>query len=325
MTEGQVELSLVDAAMSANFMNFYNQVQGIQGSSNVANIANTLSGMYGSQNLVRAKLLEADWARPGWGIAFVPADVTVEEAVNNQGAPSLDLRAYADTTLAFGFGKSVRNTSWGLFSWGMTLKAIEREYVSTQLNALDIAANSNAINNTLSNSATDGFTTDADLGFLYSPYLSENAWDWLRESHPTFALVGHNLLDYGFGTRLLNYNASQTTVPEQLYGVLDVGSSFEIPRFWIFGGRFAVDERDIGHPQYNWHRGLHAGFEFDWTVASWWKGQWRAGYGEGFWSAGFSALFTLFRLDLACYADDIGTYNSPVENRIYDAKVAMEF
>lgn len=325
-TEGNVILAPIDASVSTGGPGFYNQVQGLSGSgpSNVSNIVSTLSSLYGSQYGARVKILEADWARPGWGMALVPADVTLDLAVNNQVAPAVDLRAYGDTTLAFGFGKSIKNDTLGLLSWGATIKGIQREYVSTEVNALDLAASSTALNNALSSgNLSSGFTADVDLGLLFTPYLSETAPEWFRSTRPTFAFVGRNLVDSGFGTQFFKLSGQNGT-PEQLYRVFDVGSKFEIPKFWIFGGRFALDERDIGHPQFNWRRGSHAGLEFDWSVASWWKGQWRAGYGEGYWSAGFSALFAVFRLDLATYAEDVGTYAAPVQNRMFEVKIAAD-
>jgi hypothetical protein len=323
-SEGQVQLSLLDLAASLNFQNFYNQVSGLsgQGSSNIAAVVNTLQGLYGNQYQARIKLLEAAWARPHWGIAFVPADFTLDMAVHNQGAPALDVRAYADTTFAYGYGKNIKNETLGLLSWGITTKAIMREYASKEMNALDVATNSNIVS---SQDASNGFTADIDLGLLFTPYLPQGAgWDWIRGSRPTFALVGRNLLDEGFSTRVLSSGFSTVNQPDQLYRVFDLGSRFEIPKFWIFGGRFAFDERDIGHPLWDWQKGLHAGFEFDWMMTSWWKGQWRVGYGGGYPSAGFSALFTVFRLDLAYYGENVGSINNPQSNQMVELRMTAE-
>ncbi len=325
-TEGQMQVAPVDVAGSLGFQDFNNKIQGLSGTgggaSNLASVVNTLNSLYGSQYQVRVKLLEMSWARPNWGVAFVPADLTIDMAVHNQGAPALDIRAYADTTLAYGFGKNIKNESLGLLSWGVTAKAIMREYASKELNALDVATSSNTLSQ---NDMTSGATGDFDLGLLYTPYLPEgNAWDWIRGSRPTFALVGRNLLDGGFTTRALTNGFSTVNQPEQLYRVFDVGSRFEIPKFWIFGGRFAFDERDINHPAWNWQKGMHAGFEFDWMMTSWWKGQWRVGYGQGCPSAGFSALFTVFRLDLAYFGENVGSINNPQQNQMFELRLVGE-
>jgi len=322
-TEGQVQIAPVDAAASLGFQSFYSQIQGLNGQSgNLTAVVNTLNGLYGNQYQLRAKLLEMAWARPGWGIAFIPADLTVDMAVHNLGAPGLDVRAYVDSTLAYGFGKNIKNESLGLLSWGITTKAIMREYASKQLNALDVATSSSVVSQ---NDLTNGLTGDLDLGFLYTPYLPQGTtWDWIRPSRPTFALVGRNLVNEGFTTRVLTSGFSKVNQPEQLYRVYDVGSKFDIPKFSIFGGRFALDERDIGHPYFNWQKGLHAGFEFDWMMTSWWKGQWRVGYGEGYPSAGFSALFTVFRLDLAYYSENVGSQSIPQQNQMVEVRLVGE-
>ena len=329
--EGEVNLALIDVEGSYNLPTLQSQAQGLfgTGTANVSNIVSTLNQMYGNQYGARVKALEVGWARPGWGMAFVPADVTTDFGVSNQAAPALDVRAYGDTTFGFAIGRTIRNQNAGLLSWGLTFKGIQREYLSTEVNAFDIATSSSA-SQAVTNSITtgggtlsDGFTLDTDLGFLYTPYMPEWMWDWVREARPTFAIVGHNLVDEGFSNQYFKINPSNGT-PEQLYRVFDFGTRFEIPQFWIFGGRFAIDERDYNHPQFNWKRGFHAGFEFDWTVTSWWKGQWRAGYQNGDGTAGFSALFTIFRLDLATYSEDVGTYLNPKPNREYELKMSMD-
>ena len=323
--DSNLQLSLVDAAASSNITACQNLISTVSGTSNVVTIVNALSAFYGNQCEVRLKALEVAYADHNWGFAFVPADVSVDMSVNNQAAPALDIRAYADTTLAVAISRPIRNRSLGLLSWGLTIKGIEREYVSAELNALDLAADSGSVSKTLSSAnASSGATTDVDLGFLFTPYMPW-AWDWLRESRPTFALVGHNLLDYGFTSKPINISSASYGTPEQLYRVFDVGSRFELPSFWVFHGRFALDERDMNHPQFNWRRGLHLGFEFDWALTSWWKGAWRVGMSEGFYpTAGFSALMGVFRLDLATWADEIGTYANPVSNRMYQARLAMD-
>jgi hypothetical protein len=320
---GDVQLSLIDAGVSVSGPSFYNQVNALsgQGTSNVANIVNTLDGFYGNQYSARVKLLETAWARPNWGIAFIPSDVTVDMAVHNQGAPALDVRAYTDTTFAYGYGKNIKNETLGLLSWGITGKAIMREYANKQMNALDVATNSNLVS---MQDASSGLTADFDLGLLFTPYLPQGiGWDWIRGSRPTFALTGRNLLDEGFSTRALG-GFSTANQPEQLYRVFDVGSRFEIPKFWIFGGRFAFDERDLGHPLWDFQKGTHAGFEFDWMMTSWWKGQWRVGYGGGYPSAGFSARFTIFRLDLAYYGENVGSSNNPQSNQMMELRMTAE-
>jgi hypothetical protein len=65
-----------------------------------------------------------------------------------------------------------------------------------------------------------------------------------------------------------------------------------------FGGRGVLDIRDVGHPFFTMKKGLHLGFEFDWSMASWWRGNYRVGLNQGYWTAGASAMFTVFNLTL---------------------------
>jgi hypothetical protein len=66
------------------------------------------------------------------------------------------------------------------------------------------------------------------------------------------------------------------------------------------------------------------GFEFDWAMASWWKGAYRIGVNQGYPTLGFSALFTIFNLDLATYGEDVGTIDHPKENRMYTVKLNID-
>jgi hypothetical protein len=317
-------LSPVDLTVSESFSTFQTAMAGVSGSgaSNAGNIATVMNSLAGNQYQLRVKALDMAWARPNWGVAFVPLDFTMDMAIHNLGAPALEARAYADTTLAYGYGKHIKNESIGLLSYGVTTKAIMREFAAKEMNVIDVATNNSTIKNS---DLTNGLTVDFDLGLLYTPYWPPgDMWDLVRTWHPTFSLVGRNLLESGFSTRILKDGYSTTDQPEKLYRVFDFGYKAEIPKFWIFGGRFAFDEKNIGHPYFGLKKDFHAGFEFDWTVTSWWKGQWRAGYGSNTWSAGFSALFAVFRLDLATYGEEYGSDANPAQNRMYTLRLIGE-
>ena len=86
-----------------------------------------------------------------------------------------------------------------------------------------------------------------------------------------------------------------------------------------------MDFKNILHPAWTFKKGLHLGFEFDWTMFSWWRGQYRVGLNQGYLTAGLSAMFAIFNLDLLTYAEDIGTANIPVENRNYEVRMSFNF
>lgn len=325
---GQLNMSL-EVGASANFPGFYKDIDDLQKKTFVNDTekynayADFLKKYYGNTFFVRTGLFEAIWARPGWAIGFIPLDFTLEYQIHNQAAPALNVRAYADTTLAYGYGADMKGNYGGRLSWGSTLKFINRGYANRQVNALDLVADSKTLKQ---EDLRDGYTVDADVGFLYTPDIpSEGLFSIFQLAKPTFGLVGRNLADYGFGQSFKLINKTQVEAPEKLNRVFDVGAKFEYPSFWIFGGRGEVDFRDLGHPNNTLRRSFHLGFEFDWTVTSWWKGHYRVGVNQGYPTAGISALLFVFNLDVATYGEDVGSFDNPKENRVYILKTNLDF
>ncbi|MGZ3774583.1 MAG: hypothetical protein ACXVCY_02010 [Pseudobdellovibrionaceae bacterium] len=327
--DGQINLSMSYAATSG-LMTFYNEYNDINNSSKTevlkqTDYLNLIQKHYGDVYSVRLSPLEGVWVRPNWGIALIPADVSLELAMHQGFGPVMNTTVYADTTLALSYGDDLHWFDYGRFSWGLTGKFVNRGFFSKKISAIDLAANSQIVKK---DDLLEGYTVDADLGFLWTPELpDEGLWSVLRLARPTFGGVVRNVAESGFGQsmKLFNKTPTATDKPEKLYRVLDLGTRWEYPTLWIFGGRGVLDVRDIGHPDWNWRKGLHAGFEFDWTVATWWKGQYRVGVSQGFWTAGLSAELGIFNLDLVSYADDVGTQNTPVESRVYATRLNLDF
>lgn len=323
---GQINLS-IDAGLSKNFPKFYKDIDDLQ-KAEYANdtekfnaYSDFLKQHYGDTFFARTGLLEAFWARPGWSIAFIPMDFTLEYQIHNQAAPALNVRAYADTTLAYGYGDEIKGIP-GRLSWGVTTKFINRGYANRQVNALDLVADSKTMKK---EDLRDGYTVDADLGLLYSPEVpGEGLLSVFQLAKPTFGFVARNIADYGFGKSFKLINKEEVEPPEKLHRVFDVGAKFEYPNFWIFGGRGEVDLRDLNHPNYSLRRSFHLGFEFDWTVTTWWKGHYRIGVSQGYPTLGVSALLFIFNLDAVTYAEDVGSYDNPKENRVYMVKLNLD-
>lgn len=275
---------------------------------------------YGKQFSVRLGLLNALYVRPNWGIALLPADFTLDMKIHNQATPAINVRAYLDTTLAYAYGQAFRDENIpGKFSWGVTTKFVNRGYANKVVNALDLAADSKVVS---SKDLRDGYTVDFDLGLLYTPYVGGESW--LRYSRPTFGLVVRNVLDYGFNKSFDVFNKEDTEAPERLYRTIDLGSRFEMPSFSIFGWRAVLDVQDLMHPNYSTRKSLHMGAEFDWTVTSWWKGQYRIGVNQGYPTMGASFLLAAFRLDLVTYGEDVGSSNDPAENRMFRLNLNLD-
>lgn len=138
------------------------------------------------------------------------------------------------------------------------------------------------------------------------------------------ALVGRNLVDYGFkqNFHLIDENSGE---PAKLQRRIDVGTRWDTPRWWVFEPKFALDVRDMLHPNWTVRKGLHAGFEAYWRMYNWWKGHWSVGMNQGYWTAGFGARLAWFQIDLCSFGEDVGAPSSPQESRRYMAELALDF
>lgn len=281
-----------------------------------------LEKYYGDSFAIRMGAPQAIWARPGWAVGVIPLDFTMRTSIHNAVGPAVNATVYADSTVAYGYADRVKNFEYGNLFWGVTGKFVHRGYFSRSVNFIELAADPNLVSE---NDLTSGITVDADLGLLWKPTIPETGiFSLLEYTKPTFGLVIRNVGETGFqGDGFIGKES--TTSPEKLYRTIDIGTRWEYPSFWIFGGRGVMDFRDILHPQYNFMKGLHLGFEFDWTMASWWKGQYRVGFSQGYLTAGLSAMFTFFNLDLVTYSEDLGTESTPIENRYVMLRMSLNF
>lgn len=323
----QVNLSM-DIGASKDAYNFYKDASDLS-SRDFANdtdrynaYSDLLHNYYGEDFKVKAGLLEAIWAKSHWSVGIIPADVTIEYKVINQAAPALNVRAFGDTTFAVGYGNDIHGLLPGRFSWGVTGKMINRTYANKQVNALDLAVNSHYLQKS---DLSDGYTVDGDIGVMYTPVINPEGWDsFFRYAKPTFAAVVRNVADYGFKSSFHLINKTNLEDPEPLHRVVDLGVRFDYPDIWIFSGRGEFDIRDIGHPNENWRKALHMGLEFDWTVSSWWKGHYRVGLNQGYFTAGVSALLGVFNLDAVTYGEDVGSYDRPEVNRMFMLRLNLD-
>lgn len=283
------------------------------------NLLNSDMGKYYS---IRAPTLGVYDAWPGWEVAFIPADLSLDMSVHTCVGPCLNVNGYLDSTLAASYAHKLNWAKGHQISWGTTIKAVHRVYAGQELLAEDFA-NGNHIFQT--SDAKEGLTFDADLGTLWTPPVPTfGMFSFLRYMRPTFALVGRNLVDEGFiiKTRFIHGASGD---PPNLGRRLDFGSKWELPKLWVFDNHLAVDERDIGDPNWTFRKGFHAGAEFYWTMYHWWRGHWSAGINQGYLSLGVGAKFTWFQFDFATYGEEVGTPAVPQQSRRYLAELAMDF
>jgi hypothetical protein len=286
-------------------------------------VANVLQNVYGSQYYGRFSFPNAIWVRPNWGMAIIPLDLTLQTTVHQQVGPSLDTKIYSDTIMAFGMGKDYGWIPNGRTSAGFNLKAVYRGFFNESIDAPSIATNPNLIQ---PSQFREGSTVDLDFGLMYDPEIPETGFlSAFKLAKPTFAFVLRNALDYGFKEGTLYNKDENTEPPEKLYRRIDIGSKWEYPSLWIFSGRGVLDFRDLLHPNVSLKKSTHIGLEADWKLFSWWKGAYRVGLNQGYATAGVSALFAIFNLDVLTYGEDIGTSTESKENRKYEVRMSLNW
>jgi hypothetical protein len=273
---------------------------------------------YGDHFYYRVPTIGAMWVRPNWGIALIPADLSLDIGVHRQLGPMLNVNLYMDTTLAFSYAKKLKwlNKRHQL-SWGTTVKSIHRIHAGEAIAAFQLAQGADVFDTSLAN---EGLTADIDLGFFWKPPAS----GFLQYMEPSFALVGRNLVDYGFkqNFHFIDENSGE---PPKLQRRFDMGSKFDLPNFWVFDPHFAMDMKDIGHENWTPEKGFHAGMELYWKMFNWWKGHWSVGLNQMYWTAGFGARLAWFQLDLATFGEEVGTKSAPSESRRYMMEMALDF
>lgn len=283
---------------------------------------NFLKGQYGRTQHFRSVPAAGFWVRPNFGVGFIPLDTSTSISVRQSVSPQLNLKSFNDTTAVMGFGKDTGILGNGRLSWGVTGKIVHRVAVSKAFTALDLAADSELVK---TSDIAEGVTVDADLGLLYTPsFPNSGIYKVFKLARPTFGAVLRNALDLGFNTDLNLVNAGANEVPEKLHRRLDLGSSWAYPQIWVFKPRGLIDIRDIGHPNWTPRKGLHIGAELDWKMFEWWKGAYRMGLSQGYFTFGFSARLGLANLDLVTWGEEVGTDLNPKESRRYMLKLNVE-
>lgn len=326
-TDGQVNLSFGLGA-TPKFMDISKEIQDAQNttgdeSAKQQALIDVINNNAGNTYGLRLTAPNGIWVRPNWGIAVIPADVTVQMDLHNQVGPAINTTVYADSTIAYGYARDYDWIPDSRFSLGVTGKFVNRGYASKPVSVMEAAVDPNLIKE---EDLMEGYTVDADIGALWTPNIPSEGWlSWLSLAKPTFGAVVRNVAELGFGQSLKLINKNKTEAPEKLYRVLDVGSRWEYPSMWIFGGRGTLDIRDIGHPLFSFKKGLHVGFEFDWTVASWWKGHYAVGLSQGYLTGGVGMQMGWFNLDAVTYSEDVGPYDFPQESRMYMVQLNLDF
>lgn len=322
LREGNLNLA-VTAGLDGKVQQFYEDInKNLDTNTSAADLATLIAANYGNHYYTRLTPVSAVYARPNWGFAIIPADLSVSLGIHQQVGPSIEVTAFNDTTLAFGFAKSVKNIGQDKLSFGMTVKPIWRAYYAQLVPAPQLATDKEIVRADL---AQEGATVDGDIGALWTPAPAEKGFfSFFKYAKPTLGLVVRNVADYGFTIKTRYINELEQA-PPNLERRVDAGTMFELPSFWVFRPRLTFDERDIGARNFTFKKGSHAGFELGWKVRSWLHGGYRVGLNQGYWTAGVSLGLGVFLLDVATWGEEVGTSAAPEENRRYMARASLDF
>lgn len=312
---GQVH-AFLRAGIDADYMDFIDEIEGAEG--DASEMADVISAHYGEHRYSRVPTIGAVWVRPNWGIGFIPADLSLDIGIHQFLGPSLAVNAYLDTTLAYGYAWKTKSKKHPV-AIGVTVKALHRAYYSDVVNAGTLATGDDVFD---VNKSAEGMTIDADIGFLYAPPV--NAW-MQKNMKPTLAVVIRNIADYGFPMQFELFNDKNPKEPPKLQRRFAVGSKFDLRKFWVFDPKVAIDVTDMGHENWTFKKGMHAGFEAYWKMFNWWKGHWSVGYNQGYWTAGLGAKLGVFQIELASWGEEVGTSDTPTESRRYIAELSLDF
>ena len=320
LKKGEVNMFL-EAGLSPSVLDLISDVGNISGNTSTekANSASAVIDKYSGKNFYARPSLGGIWTRPNWGIAVIPFDLEFNMSIHDSLGPTLNIEANQATTIAYGYGREVKWSAKDKWYWGATAKAVYRGYYSDNVAAADLAISNELFKK---DKAKEGLGIDLDLGLLYEPQFESGLLSTLA---PTFSFVIRNLADLGYkqNMHLLNQGSTEPPKSERRF---DIGSKWQLPQFWkIFTVRAMVDLKDMGHSKWNYMKGLHIGAEFDWNIASWWRGGWRVGVNQGYLTAGFTGKFLAFMLDLTTWGEEVGTIDSRQENRRYMFTASIDF
>lgn len=310
--EGQINLG-IGGMIDSKIKKLTDDIDRVSKTDDASQMVELLESNYGNHYSARATV-GGVWVRPKWGLAVIPVDISIDLEIHQMAMAALGVMATQDSTIAYGRGWDVNWFSNHRISLGVTGKAIYRTYYNQALLASDLIFSSDILR---PQDAKEGFTFDADFGALWTPKVN----GWVR---PTFGLTVRNVADYGFKSNF-HWVHKDSTEPPKMGRRFDVGSLLELPDWWIFKTRVAADLRDMGHENWTFKKGSHLGAEFLWKVRSWWQGGWRVGLNQGYFTAGFTGEIGMFKLDLATYAEEVGTSDTPKANRRYVAKASLDW
>ena len=124
---------------------------------------------------------------------------------------------------------------------------------------------------------------------------------------------------------MLFRSSRATEAPKNMPRVVDIGAMYSLATFGDLEIRAMLDAKNLLHPSASTTNTLHAGVEFDYSPSGWFKSQVRAGMNQLYYTAGVTLLLGVINIDAVTYGEEVGTASTKIENRVYAAKVGMNF
>ncbi len=146
-----------------------------------------------------------------------------------------------------------------------------------------------------------------------------------KERFPlTLGIVMKNVLGGSFSqSKIVNKDATET--PKNIPRVIDIGAAYSLATFGDLEIRAMLDAKNLLHPNASLTNTLHAGVELDYSPSGWFKSQLRAGMNQLYYTAGVTLLLGVINIDAVTYGEEVGTASTRIENRVYAAKVGVNF
>lgn len=319
LEESRLNISLMRFGLTtgeSSFVDLYGDIKDFSSNpdkeTSTTEMANYIASKYGKSYYARLTPLSTFWAAPRKAFAFIPIDFSLRMSIHQQVGPAIKVRAFQDTTVAFGYGKEL--PSIPNLAVGVTAKMMYRAYFGRLIPALELVSNSKFIGFA---DAKEGQTIDFDAGMLYTFNFGKNF-------KPALGMNLKNIWDVGFRD---NYHlfSKDSNPPPDLERRLDVGAMIPFEDVWEFSPKMSIDIRNIGHYNWSFMKGLHVGTEWEWVYDYWLKGSLLAGLKQGYPTYGVSMQGLWFLMEFVSYGDEIGTKNLRHHNRVYMGKLSFYF
>ena len=237
------------------------------------------------------------WSIAGVGVGVAGIGQTsFDTEIHNPIWPELETRFIVDYGLLGGAGLKLPITGLQL---GVAAKFISRESLFETYTAADIA--SEDFDFVVDDDIESGSGVGLDIGLIYT--------------------LGIPFGDLSCGVVVQNIPEMEMSDAEDILTQVNAGVALK-PDFKVVSATFALDYMDIGDnigEENDLAKRLHFGAEvnlLDWVAL-------RAGFNQGYLTAGVTLDLWIFRLDVATFAEEIGAYGGQREDRRYLAQISI--